>query len=346
MQSSFFLLCFCLQTGLAAQNLVPNPSFEKHKQLPSQFMPSAADFNRSIKDWAVPNSTTPDYITVGFLQPGLFGTSHTKLGMVGMAIASEWAETIYAKLDQELEANTTYWIEFWIKRPAQNFMDTGDDCLPGYVSPDFGILLSDTLQTLTSRKFIKGVPQLRCGERFWVGKDWIKVGSYYTTDKNYRYVYAGQFRPPGNNDPLAGSGYVLIDDILIKELTFSDQFAPGAPIRPGAIIPLEQVCFDSNKAEILPSSFAALDTLVGFLNANNAIKVRINGHTDNEGTAEHNQELSALRAGAVSTYLITKGIDQKRVSWQGFGETKPKADNATAIGKQKNRRVEFEIVGM
>ena len=139
---------------------------------------------------------------------------------------------------------------------------------------------------------------------------------------------------------------MLIDDILIKELTFSDQFAPGAPIRPGAIIPLEQVYFDSDKAEILPSSFAALDTLVGFLNANNAIKVRINGHTDNEGTAEHNQELSALRAGAVSTYLITKGIDQKRVSWQGFGETKPKADNATAIGKQKNRRVEFEIVGM
>ncbi len=345
MKCLFFLLCLYLETGASAQNLVPNPSFEKHQRLPDGFMPSEEAFNRCIQDWTVPNATTPDFITVGFLQPDLFGMSHSKLSMVGLLITSEWAESICTKLDQEMEANTTYWIECWVKRPVQNFTVGSDDCRPGYVSPDFGILLSDTLQRAHYNEFIKGNPQLRCGERFWVGKDWIKVSGYYTTDKIYRYVYAGQFRPAGKTGPLAASGYVLIDDILIKKMTFSDQFASDAPIQPGVIIPLDEVYFDLDKSEILESSFASLDTLVAFLKSN-AVKIRINGHTDNQGQTKHNQQLSALRAGAVYHYLISKGVDKKRVSWQGFGETKPKADNATEAGKQKNRRVEFEIVEM
>lgn len=76
------------------------------------------------------------------------------------------------------------------------------------------------------------------------------------------------------------------------------------------------------------------------------LELSINGHNDNQGTAKHNQTLSASRANAVYDYLISKGIDKKRVSWEGFGTTKPKADNTTEEGRQKNRRVEFEIVGM
>jgi len=345
MKYSLIALYLYLTSSLFAQNLVPNPGFEKHKKLPSQFMQSAEAFNGCMQDWAASNTSTPDFITVGFLRPGLFGTSHTKLSMVGLAITSPWAEGIYAKLNQEMEANTTYLIEFWMKRPARNFIDGSDDGLPNYVNPDFGILLSDTLQMAPNKEFIKGDPQLRCGDKLWVGKDWIKVSGSYTTDKAYRYIYVGQFRPTGETGPLVGSGYVLVDDGVIKKMTFSDQMTSTAAINPGVIIPLDKVYFELDKAELLETSLASLDTLVRFLNAN-TIKIRINGHTDNQGTTKHNHKLSASRANAVGDYLISKGIDKKRVSWQGFGETKPKADNATVAGQQKNRRVEFEIVEM
>ena len=69
----------------------------------------------------------------------------------------------------------------------------------------------------------------------------------------------------------------------------------------------------------------------------------INGHTDNVGSDAYNQKLSEARAAAVKKYLAGKGISEAAMSTAGYGESKPIADNATAAGRQNNRRVEFEI---
>ena len=72
------------------------------------------------------------------------------------------------------------------------------------------------------------------------------------------------------------------------------------------------------------------------------LKILIEGHTDNSGVAAHNQTLSEQRAAAVKAYLVGKsGIDGARLQSQGFGATKPAASNATAEGRQSNRRVEL-----
>jgi OOP family OmpA-OmpF porin len=69
------------------------------------------------------------------------------------------------------------------------------------------------------------------------------------------------------------------------------------------------------------------------------------GHTDSVGKGEYNQKLSVRRADAVKGYLTSKGIEQNRVYTEGKGEKQPVADNKTAEGRSKNRRVEIEVVG-
>jgi OmpA-OmpF porin, OOP family len=69
------------------------------------------------------------------------------------------------------------------------------------------------------------------------------------------------------------------------------------------------------------------------------------GHTDSVGTDAYNQRLSIRRADAVKSYLVSKGVEKNRVYTEGKGEKQPVADNKTAEGRAKNRRVEIEVVG-
>ena len=99
--------------------------------------------------------------------------------------------------------------------------------------------------------------------------------------------------------------------------------------------------FDSGKATIKPESAELIDEVVLALKTEPALKVKLEGHTDNVGSAEANQKLSEDRANAVMQAIAAKGIDQGRLSAEGFGLTKPIADNNTEEGKAKNRRVEL-----
>src|SRR5262249_31209837 len=92
-------------------------------------------------------------------------------------------------------------------------------------------------------------------------------------------------------------------------------------------------------------SFQVLDGVASLMvHHPEVFQVEVGGHTDNTGDAAHNTELSKARAAAVVSYLTTKGVDAKRLSSQGYGPDKPIADNKTAGGRTKNRRVEFNIV--
>ena len=73
-------------------------------------------------------------------------------------------------------------------------------------------------------------------------------------------------------------------------------------------------------------------------------RLEISGHTDNTGRDAFNQELSEERAKACYDYLVSQGVSSRRLSYVGFGETKPIADNDTREGRQLNRRVEFNLI--
>lgn len=115
------------------------------------------------------------------------------------------------------------------------------------------------------------------------------------------------------------------------------------PIEKGQTIRLNNIFFETGKAELRPESFAELDRIVDLLQVNRTMEIAISGHTDNVGTATLNRELSDARAKAVMAYLVQKGIQQKRLKAKGYGDAKPIADNSTEEGRQANRRVEFTI---
>ncbi|MFM9984503.1 MAG: OmpA family protein, partial [Flavobacteriales bacterium] len=115
-------------------------------------------------------------------------------------------------------------------------------------------------------------------------------------------------------------------------------------LRAGAIIPLNNVFFETNKYDLLPQSKAELDRLVSLLAANPTRKVEIGGHTDNVGNDQANQLLSENRANAVVQYLISKGIAADKLISKGHGETSPVDTNETDAGRAKNRRTELKII--
>ena len=103
--------------------------------------------------------------------------------------------------------------------------------------------------------------------------------------------------------------------------------------------------FDFDKSVIKPEGRAKLDDLVGKIKDINLEVIIAVGHTDSVGSDSYNQKLSIRRSEAVKAYLVTKGIEKNRVYTEGKGEKQPVADNKTAEGRAKNRRVEIEVVG-
>ena len=103
--------------------------------------------------------------------------------------------------------------------------------------------------------------------------------------------------------------------------------------------------FDFNKSALKPEGRAKLDDLVGKIKGISLEVIIAVGHTDSVGSDAYNQKLSVKRAESVKAYLVTKGIEKNRVYTEGKGEKQPVADNKTAEGRAKNRRVEIEVVG-
>jgi OOP family OmpA-OmpF porin len=105
------------------------------------------------------------------------------------------------------------------------------------------------------------------------------------------------------------------------------------------------VFFDFDKSVLKPEGKAKLDDLVSKLKGINLEVIIAIGHTDSIGSDAYNLKLSVRRAEAVKAYLVSKGIEPNRIYTEGKGKAQPIADNRTAEGRAKNRRVEIEVVG-
>jgi len=116
------------------------------------------------------------------------------------------------------------------------------------------------------------------------------------------------------------------------------------PLKVGESVQLNNIFFVQSKAEILPESEPELDRLVILLNENPTLEIELGGHTDNQGSSSANLKLSEDRALAIMNFLIDNGINKKRLSFKGYGGTKPIASNSSAETRQKNRRVEITIM--
>lgn len=121
---------------------------------------------------------------------------------------------------------------------------------------------------------------------------------------------------------------------------------PLKPIQTGETFTLNNVFFETDSSRLLPESRAELNKLLQLLTANPGLKIEISGHTDNTGTPAYNLDLSEKRARAVYDFLVENNIQRKRLSYKGYGENYPVADNNTEAGKAANRRTEIKIIDL
>ncbi|HRH70077.1 MAG TPA: OmpA family protein [Flavobacteriales bacterium] len=119
---------------------------------------------------------------------------------------------------------------------------------------------------------------------------------------------------------------------------------PLSPLSAGSVIALRNIFFNTASYELLPTSNAELDKLVGLLKTNPTLRIELGGHTDNVGADAANLTLSDQRAQAVRDFVIGKGIDAARITAKGYGETKPVETNDTEEGRALNRRTEVTVL--
>lgn len=134
-----------------------------------------------------------------------------------------------------------------------------------------------------------------------------------------------------------------------QEQEFRDSLAGSGVevIREGDNIRLQlpsNVTFATDSSSIAQGFYPVLSDVGRVLNRYEKTTMLVEGHTDSVGDANYNMQLSERRALSVRNYLVGEGVDQRRVTTVGYGETQPIADNGTAGGRQENRRVELRIV--
>ncbi len=145
-------------------------------------------------------------------------------------------------------------------------------------------------------------------------------------------------------------GYLFYSDVFALQNKLPDSTykkdIPLQPLQLNASAAMKNIRFETNSFKLEPVSLIELNKLLQLMNDNIQIQILISGHTDNIGNDADNLKLSSNRAKAVVDYLVSKGIDAKRLTSKGFGASKPVAENTTEEGRAQNRRTEFTIMGM
>jgi OOP family OmpA-OmpF porin len=158
---------------------------------------------------------------------------------------------------------------------------------------------------------------------------------------------------PGQIVAHKGSTWLYIDNkgtyyyltiVTVKEMqqeVTADASSLSDEIKKTGHVAVYGIHFDIGKAVILPDSEQILGEIAKLLQQNTDLKLRVEGHTDNQGNVAANQSLSEKRAQAVVAWLTAHGIPPAQLTAKGFGQAQPVADNSTEAGRAKNRRVEL-----
>jgi outer membrane protein OmpA-like peptidoglycan-associated protein len=115
-------------------------------------------------------------------------------------------------------------------------------------------------------------------------------------------------------------------------------------IQQGQTIPMRLLTFATDSASLRPAVYTYLDELYDFLVENPTVTIEVGGHTNNQPKDDFADYLSTERAKAVANYLISKGVDAKRVQYKGYGKKQPLVPNTTPEGRKTNQRVEIKIL--
>jgi outer membrane protein OmpA-like peptidoglycan-associated protein len=198
---------------------------------------------------------------------------------------------------------------------------------------------------VTDAKTSKGLP---CSVELSVDSSQQVLSNVQTDETGYYFITL----PVNKNYTFTVNrkGYLFYSDVFNLADKPSDSVYEKnislQPVEVNATVRLKNIQFPSKSVELEPVSLIELNKLLLLMNDNPSIKIQINGYTDDVGSDADNLKLSENRARAVVDYLVKNGIDAKRLTSKGFGETKPVADNSAEAGRALNRRTEFIVTGL
>jgi len=376
------LSIFSISIGFA-QNLVPNYSFEEYTELPDRLgqiefakgwyalnpKDNSPDYyhRRALPPYRSANTNNDVKVPkngIGYQEP--------KSGDAYVGIYT-WPvnEFISTKLLRPLIIGTKYKVVFFVSRCDLPPWATSQ--IGCYISP-FEISLIDYYPKSNRNKRYNFTPQVESPSDIYIEEadDWWEISGHFTAIGGEQYLTIGCFLPPESNKikKLKGDknypqiARYYIDDVSVYELdslgnpileaslveisetTQTDTVAVPNKydnITPGENFVLPNIVFEYGKSTLLPESYAELEKFAHFLLTQPNVKIELSGHTDNSGNEVENLKLSADRAKAVYDYLLSKGINESRMSYKGYGSSQPLVPNETETNKQKNRRVEVII---
>lgn len=193
---------------------------------------------------------------------------------------------------------------------------------------------------------------------------WQRISGTFVAEGGEQYVTLGNFElaeRSGYTDPdsltqLLPGAYYYIDDVTVECLNCTPPEADDlnvdstylTPEQPafsvGSTFVLKDIYFEFDKSTILQQSYFELMKLITLLDTYPKMRIEISGHTDGKGSDSYNLRLSENRAKAVTDYLISKGVNEKRLRYKGYGKNMPIDTNDTEEGRANNRRVEFKVL--
>lgn len=346
----------------AKGNLVPNPGFEEYSRIPDDWFYTGNDFTQTMRYWESPTGASPDvygpriYVPRHWRDKG-FGQAkaHGGQSMVGLTLYGchggkpHCREYVQIQLFEPLVPGQRYEITYWVRHLPNslriNNLGVGFSTDRFASQTDEMLIIDDVLENEDILSCPPG-QWLQCRHEFHAQSEagYLIMGNFKTDEETLV-----QAQRPGDCLPFA---YYYIDDVVLRKLQpiLKVPLPPDdlsfAELHHGDTVRLNYIFFDSGKADFLPRSFRELNLLLDILSDHPGMIIEIQGHTDNLGTPEFNQELSLRRAENVVNYLTDHGIGSTRLSYKGFGATSPVEDNLTEAGRSKNRRVEFHIVRM
>ncbi len=350
MKKTILFLIFCtFFFSNFAQNLIPNPSFESFRSLPTD--------NKGFKyfnNWLVINGLVSFYHKKAIVDPNGFsfkipsncsgfqathsGDAYISIQAVNKRIEHREAAIIQTKLKTQLIEGHKYYTEVFISL-AENSTITTSSLWIYFSDSSFANINSN-------KKLFLIQPQIINNKDSFVTDtlNWVKFSGVYTAKGTEKYFLFGtqeremKIKNLTDQEHLQWRGDFYVDDFLVEDLTAKFDFNKNEPLI------LKNILFKSASSQLLEESFNELNSLSNYLKATSTLKIEIQGHTDNKGDKENNRILSENRAKAVMDYLIEKGISAQMLTYKGFGDSKPIDSNTTDKGKANNRRVEIKIM--
>jgi outer membrane protein OmpA-like peptidoglycan-associated protein len=346
---------------------VPNPGFEEIIRCPHSFTTDKRDF--IVPGWESPTNGTPDHFhvcswgeaDVPFNWAGS-SNAHAGKAYAGLYLWNNrtddknYREYIQCELAEPMLKGEKYLLEFFFKLAPHSV----------YACNRIGMALSDKRIEVQHDQVLSLPPAISVVMDTSVTKttgSWERASVEYEAVGGEQYLIIGNFfsnketlytRLPfrlGKNSMLTSSAYYYIDDVSVKLLDSLRQNRVGGrsdfkieEFELNRDYILKNIQFEFDSYVLLRSSFVELDKVVGYLQQNPEVQVRLSGHTDFLGSDEYNLTLSRNRAKSVADHLISRGIHPHRVISYGFGKTRPIALEKTDEARKINRRVEIRFV--